>query len=102
MTELWICGQLKGKWSPKGSKWEFQGVFSKRSKAVKACKNSNYFIYPVCLNEEYPLTSVLPTDFEYPFSDKTSTEFKTWCKCGRPLEGYETTVCKFCMNKNIH
>ena len=74
MTELWICGQLKGKWSPKGSKWEFQGVFSKRSKAVKACKNSNYFIYPVCLNQEYPMTSILPTDFEYPISLKTPTE----------------------------
>ncbi len=24
--------------------------------------------------------------------------FPTTCKCGRPLEGYETTCCKFCMN----
>ena len=64
--KLWLCGQLKGKWSPKGSKWEFQGIFSNKKKAVKACKNENYFIFPIKLDQELPVETVIPSEYYYP------------------------------------
>ena len=34
----------------------------------------------------------------HPSPEAGCSAFPTTCKCGRPLEGYETTCCKFCMN----
>ena len=66
MTKLWICGQLKGKWHKDGSKWEFQGVFDTRKKAVAACRNDSYCIWSAQLNEELPDEMVLGADACYP------------------------------------
>ena len=64
--KLWLCGQLKSKWSPKGSIWEFQGIFSNKKKAVKACIKENYFIFPIKLDQELPEEPVIPKDAFYP------------------------------------
>lgn len=65
-SELWICGQWKGDFKL----WEFQGVFSNRVKAIKACKNERYFIFPSSLNKELPMETVIPYGFEYPYHTK--------------------------------
>lgn len=64
--ELWICGQ----WQEDFKLWEFQGVFSSRAKAIKACKNIRYFIFPALLNKELPMETVIPDGFEYPHHTK--------------------------------
>jgi hypothetical protein len=64
--ELWICGQ----WQEDYKMWEFQGVFSNRVKAIKACKNERYFIFPSSLNKELPMETVIPDGFEYPYNTK--------------------------------
>ena len=35
-------------------------------------------------------------------SPSCSGNIPAYCKCGRPLEGYETTCCKFCMNVSVN
>ena len=65
-NELWICGQ----WQEGYKMWEFQGVFSNRVKAIKACKNRRYFIFPSLLNKELPMETVIPDGFEYPYNTK--------------------------------
>lgn len=54
MNDLWIVGKnSSGDHIPSGSiVWEFQGVFSSRDKAVKACRSRFYFIAPATLDEE--------------------------------------------------
>ena len=47
-TKLWLCGQFR----PITGRWEFQGIFSSREKAIAACRNENYFIQPVNLDDE--------------------------------------------------
>lgn len=68
--KLWICGQLRGKWKPNGSIWEFQGVFSTKPKAIKACRNSKYFIFSAKLDEELPDETLYPPDAVYPIEGK--------------------------------
>lgn len=70
MKELWLCGQLIGKWSKTGSVWAFQGIFTTKQKAINACRTSKYFIYPVQLDEELPVESVMPERYEYPLAHK--------------------------------
>ena len=65
-VKLWICGQLKGKWCPEGSVWEFQGVFSDKDKAVAACRTEKYFISSTILDEELPDKSCIPPEAQYP------------------------------------
>jgi len=67
---LWICGQRRGRWSPKGSVWDFQGVFSSKAKAVAACRSDRYFIYPTVLDQEQPDERVLPKNASYPRLEK--------------------------------
>lgn len=64
---FWICGQRKGKYNPKGSIWEFQGVFDKKVLAETACMNECYFIFPVELNKRFPDKSVKCKKGEYPY-----------------------------------
>jgi len=46
---LYLCGQYRP-----GNPWEFQGVFSSEQKAIKACRNENYFYAPIELDKEIP------------------------------------------------
>lgn len=47
---LWLCGQCVD-W--KTQRWEFQGVFSTKAKALTICR-VNYFVYPVAVDEPCP------------------------------------------------
>ena len=62
----WICGQLRGNYKSKGSIWDFQGVFSSRAKAIKACRNENYFIFSARLDQELPDERMEAPDAVYP------------------------------------
>jgi len=64
--KLWICGQLIGEWNPAGSIWSFQGVFSDETRAVAACRDETYFIYPCDLDAELPHESVYVIGAYYP------------------------------------
>lgn len=66
VCELWVCGQLKGSYDERGSVWEFQGVFQNEQRAIDACKNENYFIFPVELDKEFPDKSVFLPRTYYP------------------------------------
>lgn len=46
MKRFWICGQIKE------TTWDFQGVFDSEEKAILACKNENFFVAPIKINEE--------------------------------------------------
>jgi len=65
MKEVWICGQLTGKYVGASTPWEFQGVFDSEQKAIAACRDENYFIYSAIMNQELPDESVEP-DGRYP------------------------------------
>jgi len=45
--QLWLVGQVRD-----NGPWEVQGIFDSHEKAMAACKNNNYFIGPLKLNEE--------------------------------------------------
>lgn len=49
---LWVVGQCKLNKNNMG--WDFQGVFDSEKKAIKACKNENYFIGKALLNKTLP------------------------------------------------
>lgn len=74
--ELWVCGQLRGKWRPGGSVWDFQGVFSSEGKAEKACKSKAYFIFPVKLDMELPKEPVAALRARYPLAEETGKHKK--------------------------
>jgi hypothetical protein len=66
IVALWIVG----KWildTPAGPIWSFQGVFDDKEKAIKACKETNWFIGPAPLNEELPDEKTVWPGVEYPF-----------------------------------
>ena len=67
--ELWLVGQYRRGGEDGGVGdvvWDFQGAFSRKEKAVAACRNRNYFIAPVVLDKEVPdETEPLP-GVEYP------------------------------------
>ena len=50
-------------------KWEFFGVFDSEEKAVKACKDANYFVGPVELNEELSSEPISWPNSYYPLAD---------------------------------
>ncbi len=59
---LWLVGQHKPDvWC----KWEWVGVFDSEEKAVSACRNGNYFLSPLTLNEVAPDASVPAPDGSY-------------------------------------
>lgn len=53
--ELFIVGKHEG------DTWDFYGVFTRRVRAIRACKDSQYFFFKGKLNEEIPDT---PTEVE--------------------------------------
>lgn len=64
-NRLWICGQYRsGEFG--NAIWDFQGVFSTKGKAITACRNYNYFIFPVAVDEELPDETIIPPEYEYP------------------------------------
>jgi hypothetical protein len=50
---LWLVGQFRAV-TESGTAWDFQGIFETRELAVAACRNRNYGVIPVLLNEEVP------------------------------------------------
>jgi hypothetical protein len=58
---FWGCGQIK-----KHPAWEWQGLFSTEEKAVAACRNEDYFIFPIILDEELPDKTINIQDAYYP------------------------------------
>lgn len=67
-VQLWICGQRTGVWSPRGTPWEFQGVFDSKDKAVAACRDETYFIMPATLNESLPHEPTACNEAYYPLA----------------------------------
>lgn len=60
--KLWVVFQFTGgyydvrkeEWASGMGTQEFQGVFDSEEKAIAACRDSNYSIAPVTLNELLP------------------------------------------------
>ncbi len=67
--KLWIVGQYKSGIG-KEIRWEMQGVFSTKEKAIKACRNYKYFIGSEILDQEIPDETTTFKDFEYPLEAK--------------------------------
>lgn len=63
--KLWVTGKALNP-DEENDRWEFVGVFDSEENAVKACKDANYFVGPVELNEELPSETVPWTDGYYP------------------------------------
>ena len=63
--KLWICGQYREGELGKAI-WDFQGVFSSKENAIKACKNPNYFVAPAILDKELPSEPTEWPDVIYP------------------------------------
>lgn len=64
-NRLWLCGKYRlGESSY--VVWDFQGIFSTKAKAVAACRNRNYFIFPCAIDEELPDETIIPPEYEYP------------------------------------
>ena len=55
--ELWLVGQFIEE-NAQGIMWEFQGIFNSEDKAIKACKDEDYFIVPADMNKEIPKDTV--------------------------------------------
>jgi hypothetical protein len=63
---LWICGQhFESKDQPNRC-WEFQGVFDDEDKAIAACSENSFFIFPAELNEPLPTETLQPAGAYYP------------------------------------
>jgi hypothetical protein len=63
--KLYLVGQFEAK-VKEGIVWEFQGIFDSREKALAACRDSNYCIQSVELNESLPHGQLEFQDSEYP------------------------------------
>lgn len=74
--QLWLCGQCKSGEKLESIIWEFQGIYSTRTKAVAACRNSNYFICPVTLDEELLDETMQMPDTEYPICNDVNSTTK--------------------------
>jgi len=67
MEQLYVVGQNKGRSEKEGKViWEFQGIFDDENKAIKACKLSNYFYFPIELNKELPDETFVAPNVIYP------------------------------------
>lgn len=77
--ELWICLQFVrgvydyriGEWEKGHQVFEFAGVFDSEEKAVAACRDENYYIFPSKLNERLPHETI-PDNGYYPLAKKES------------------------------
>lgn len=59
--KLYVVGKINSEniqFKDNYKKWEFQGIYDNEDKAVEECKDENYFVGPVKLNEKYPEKSV--------------------------------------------
>lgn len=65
--KLWLCGQYK-KGNYPNVIWEFQGIFNTKKKAINACKNKNYFIFPIILNKECNEETEIMDETYYPIT----------------------------------
>lgn len=64
-AQYWIVG----KYIDNGA-WEFQGLFSSRALAIKACRNKSYFIAPATLDEAIVDTSEPWDGLVYPLAEE--------------------------------
>jgi len=67
--KFWIVGHYRMQ-TQSGSVWDFQGLFFTKRRAIKACKNKNYFIAPISLNQEIPTEPLPWPGLEFPFFHK--------------------------------
>ncbi|MEN6375545.1 MAG: hypothetical protein ABFD75_12325 [Smithella sp.] len=67
--ELWLCGQYRSGEKIGEIIWDFQGVFSAKDKAIRACRNRNYFIAPIDVDKEIPDQIEEMPNVEYPLND---------------------------------
>ena len=58
MSIVYLVGQIKGPHRRStldpSPPWELQGIFENPVLAEAACRNANYFVQPVMLNESMP------------------------------------------------
>ena len=74
--ELWIVGQKKdgNLWS-----WGFEGVFDSEEKAIKACKDDDFFIAPTPLNYSQPDAAIWLGAY-YPLRETKEEAAARWRK----------------------
>jgi len=51
--KLWLAGKINPD-NPK--EWQFIGVFGGQLRAIRACKDETFFVAPVEMNQELPLS----------------------------------------------
>ena len=81
MKELWVCGQLRELTEYRGrSIWDLVGVFDTEAMAKAACRDKNYFIYPIERNKQYPEEEVYSTGGYYPTVEQSRGKrgIKAW------------------------
>lgn len=61
LSRLWLVGR-----HVRGNHWDVQGIFAAREKAIAACKNARYFLFPLDLDRELPEETTVPFKLEYP------------------------------------
>ena len=61
--EMWVVGRVKS------YGWDFQGVYTKKSKAVHFCLDAGYFVAPVRLNQALPHEMVAWPGIEFPLKE---------------------------------
>jgi hypothetical protein len=66
LMTLWLCG----KWVP-DDQWEFQGLFDTKDAAIAACRDRNYFVTQITLNQEEPDAREVFVDAFYPRAEAT-------------------------------
>jgi hypothetical protein len=75
MTKVWIVQQwVKGVWGERKQQWEdsvfeFTGVFDTEEKAVAACRDKNYCVAPITVNEPFPHEKVEIPGSHYPIRE---------------------------------
>jgi hypothetical protein len=65
MFKVWIVGKYVGLYEH-NVMWEFIGVFLRKKRAIKACRDYNYFIAPVVFGEEAPEETTTWPGLYYP------------------------------------
>ena len=70
VAKLWACGQWRREDDDGLSVWDFQGVFDSEERARSACKDDNWFIWPVFINAELPEEAIAPEGGYAPTRDR--------------------------------
>jgi len=55
-----------GKYIEEKEKFEIQGIFSSKDKAINSCRNRTYFVLPIKLNKLYPDKTIKTKSAFYP------------------------------------